>query len=195
MKLGDLKCVRFTKPLILVILSEILIIELAIFYIFNITPIETIGGIEEFEESEPESEELMVIVFKKDYFFGKIRITVKPYKNSTVTLEFPYGKVLNITDKYTFVETLLPGVSRWPFLGFSLDFALNNCSAFLFDEYLNHYYVYTCPKSELENGFLRPRFLPYKVMRTMVPYYIMTVKGKFYLKTEVLGVVPWNKSW
>lgn len=192
--MGNLKRIKFTKPLILLVLLEILIIELVIFYIFNITPVGISGNIEELEEYEPGLEELMIIVFKKEYFFGKIRVTVKPYKNNTVTLEFPYGKVLNITDEYTFVETLLPGVSRWPFLGLSLDFAPNNYSALLFDEYLNPYYVYTCPKSELEDGFLRPRFLPYEVTRTMAPYYIVTIKGKFYLKTEILGVVPWNKS-
>lgn len=190
-----MKRIRFTKPLLLLILFEIMIIELVIFSIFNITPIGSSGDIEEFEEIEPETEELMVMVFKKEDFFGKIRVTVKPYKNSTVTLEFPYGKVLNITDKYTFVETLLPGVRRWPFIGISLTFEPSNYSTFIFGEYTNPYYVYTCPKSELENGFLRPRFLPYEVTKTMDPYYIMTIKGKFYLKTEVFGVIPWNKNW
>jgi len=180
---------RFTKPLILLILSEIIIIELIILFIFGIAPTSAST-----RDSGSNWEELMIIVFKKEYFFGKIRVTVKPYENSIVTLEFSYGKVLNITDEYVFVETLLPGVTRFPFAGISYHLGPENCCSIV-EEYSNPYYVYECPKSELgEDGFLRPSFLPYRVVNTMEPYYVAMIRGRFKIKIDVYGVVPWNKS-
>jgi len=167
-----------------------MIIELIVLFIFGVTPTSS-------SEYDPGSnwEELMIIVFKKDYFFGKIRVAIEPYENSIVTLELPYGKVLNITDEYVFVETLPPGVTRFPFLGISYNFGPENY-LLIVEDYSNPYYVYECPKRELgEDGFLRPSFLPYKVINTMRPYYIATIRGRFKMKIDVCGVVPWNKNW
>jgi len=97
---------RFAKPLILLVLSEIMIIELIVLLIFGVTPTSS----SEYDLGS-NWEELMIILFKKDYFLGKIRVAIEPYENSIVTLELPYGKVLNITDEYVFVETLPPGVT------------------------------------------------------------------------------------
>ncbi|MEM2087605.1 MAG: hypothetical protein QXF52_02885 [Thermoproteota archaeon] len=185
---GSLKRLKATKTLILLIWSEIIVIELVALYIFGVTSTHIGGDIDEFLDGAPESGEYMIIVFKKEYFFGKIRVTVKPYGNSIVTLTFYSGKVLNITDEYTFVEPLLPGFGRW-FDGVPFTSEYNYLTPFFFDQYTGPYYVYKCPKEKLGS------FLPYGVASTMYPYHIVTVKGKFKIKTEVLGVVPWNKNW
>ncbi|MBO3840159.1 MAG: hypothetical protein QXU09_02050 [Thermoproteota archaeon] len=173
--LGGLK---ITKALVLVILLEVVIIEAIALYAFSV--VYSSSGAYDI------SGECLIIVFKKDYFFGKIKVTVIPYENSTVTLIFPSGEAVNITEEYTFIETLPPVISRW-FVGLP-DLIYNN-SALSYEQYTYPCYGYVCRKEELGN------FLPYSVTTTMQPYGIVRIKGKSYeIKTKILGVAPWNKS-
>lgn len=50
------------------------------------------GGEEQsIEGGEPYPKEYIIIVFKKDYFLGRVKVRIKPYENSVVTLLFPTG--------------------------------------------------------------------------------------------------------
>lgn len=176
-----LKHLKMTRTLVLLIISEITIIELVAFLPFG-----TVHSSSSSYGFSDDSRECVIIIFKKDYFLGRAKVRIKPHENSVVTLLFPSGKILNITSEYAFGEVLLPG-SRCPFEGFTFEFNYSN--PLFFEESFGPHYVFVGSKEELE------KFLPHKVPETMSPFYLVTARGKISeIEVEVYGVVPWNKS-